>query len=188
MTSTRSRPVLFGLLAAVIVAGLWYQLAWSPQSAALASAHRQAEGATQNLFVAEQRVAHLKHLASIASALKALDVRVTGAVPPTDQVDQLIVEVNGAASAAGIAVGGLSFTPVVAATGRLGVQMNVTGGYLAVEQFLDALRDGPRLVVIDSLSFAPGAGTVAGAPVTVAGTPVTVAIAAHAFVATGATR
>jgi hypothetical protein len=68
------------------------------------------------------------------------------------------------------------------------LQLSINGAYFDVERFLDRLRDGPRLVVIDAVSLSPGDTTVgAGAgAIRGNGTAVTASIVARLFMLGGA--
>jgi Tfp pilus assembly protein PilO len=184
MTSTRrlatSRPALIGIICAMVIVGLWYELFWSPQSRAMSAARQHEADAAQALFVAQQRLGHLKHLSVISPAMRALDARLTAAMPDEDAVDAFIIGVNNEAVASGVTLSALSFATPSGST--IGVQMSVTGGYFAVERFFDAMRDGPRVIVLDSLSLTPG-GT-AGPD----GTMLAVTIGGHLLEAKTGTR
>jgi Tfp pilus assembly protein PilO len=138
--------------------GVWLELFWKPQSAALAAAHKRDQQATTDLFSAEQNLGHLKHLASSEAQLKALGDSMGAAVPQGDDLDTFILEINAMAATTGVRLsevapgaesgskGGLSTIPVT---------IGLDGGYFQVQSFFDAVRSGQRLMVIDSFTESP---------------------------------
>jgi Tfp pilus assembly protein PilO len=171
-----ARPAVFGLIACVVIAAVWYQLLWKPQSSAIASAHGRERTATASLFTAEQRLGHLKKLAANATQLALLDQKLSGAVPDKDSADGFIVELNAEAQAASVGISSLAITPPATAKSgpsgvqTIGLQMNVSGGYFDVQRFLDAIRGGSRLVVIDQLSMSAGPAKTGGSGSAIAAT------------------
>ena len=67
------------------------------------------------------------------------------------------------------------------------MQLAISGGYFDVQSFLHMLRDGPRLVVIDSVSLSAGRATGAAAAAHGNGTAVSGSIVAKLFMVKGAT-
>lgn len=152
------RPAALGLVAAVLVLVAWWQLLWQPQSAALAEARRQGAQASTNLYQAGQRLGHLKHLAATADQMASLDQRVSAAVPPHDDLDGFLLSLNAMSHAAAVQVRSVSPSPPAPGPGglsQIAVSLSVSGGYFDVQRFLDAVKGGPRLVVIDGISEGP---------------------------------
>jgi Tfp pilus assembly protein PilO len=168
----------------VVVLAVWYQLVWKPQGRSIVSAHERQNRATAALFTAEQRLGHLKHLAAESAQFTALSDRLNAAIPAQDHLDAVITDVNAEAASAGLSLSGLTFaTPAASSTGVqiLPAHLSLTGGYFSLLRFLDELRNGPRLVVIDTMSVS-SASASPGVP---AATRLSVTIAARLFVATG---
>ena len=184
MTSTRrfatSKPTLIGIVCAMVIVGLWYEMLWSPQSRSLAAARRREGDASQALFVAQQRLGHLKHLSILAPAMRMLDARLVAAMPDSDAIDGFIIGVNNEAVASGVTLTGITFAQPSGST--ISVQLAITGGYFAVERFFDAMRDGPRLIVLDTLNLSPSG--IPGPD----GTPLSVSIGGHLLEAKTANR
>jgi Tfp pilus assembly protein PilO len=168
--------------------GLWYELAWSAQGQAVATAHSSEQTATNALLTAEQRLGHLKHLSVKSGALDAAGAKLAAAVPSQDDLDGLLLELNGDAAAAGVTVKTLGATqPAVGASAAtpIPLQLTVSGGYFAIQHFLDLLRDGQRLVVVDTLSLASETAPSNGAVASGQGTDLTANIAGRVFMAKG---
>jgi Tfp pilus assembly protein PilO len=168
------RPAAAAVLVAVVVTFAWWHLLWKPQSATLAAARNQQQQATADLVTASQTLGHLKHLKLLAPQLAALEDKISTAVPSSDEIDQFLLQLNAVAGQTGVAVQSLSPGNPSAGSGysTISLQMTVAGGYFNVQQFIDALRSGSRLVIIDTLTESPT--SAAGAP-----TLVTASISAH---------
>jgi hypothetical protein len=67
--------------------------------------------------------------------------------------------------------------------GTIPLQLSVTGGYFAIHRFLDAMRDGARLIVVDAVTLS-GGSTAPGANSS-DGTPLSASITARSFISTG---
>ncbi len=158
MTKALRRPAAVGVLVAIVLAGGWYKLLWQPAGNAITKAHSQTTSASTNLYSVEQSIGHLKHLQLISPKLDVLEHKLSAAAPATPDVDQFILTLNSVSEETGVTLGGLSFSQPTAVPGSLssvGVRFTVNGDYFAVQGFLDALRAGSRIVVIDSLAEAP---------------------------------
>jgi Tfp pilus assembly protein PilO len=183
-----SRAIMIGVALAVAMIGFWYEVAWSAQSQAITTAHGRQQTATSALLTAEQRLLHLKHLSVKAAALDAADAKLTAAVPSQDNLDQWLVDLNGDALSAGVTLNTLGITPpsgATAGTGTIPLQLTLSGGYFAIQRFLDLVRDGSRLVVVDKLTLSPAPGLTKGAPVGGQGTALTATFAGRVFLAKG---
>ena len=192
-----SRAVMVGVAAAAAVLGIWYQLLWSPQTNSLAAAHRRIDASATALIASEQRLGHLKKLSSKSTALDEASAKLISAIPDHDAADAFILDINNYAAASGVAVSTIgiaqpssssssSSTFSAAGVTALPLQLAISGGYFDVENFLRMLRDGPRLVVIDSVSLSAARATGAnGAHGN--GTGVSGSISARLFMVKGAT-
>jgi Tfp pilus assembly protein PilO len=159
VTRSLRRPAAAGGVLALVLVLVWWQLLWQPQSSSLASARLQAQQQTTNLYQAEQTLGHLKHLQAIGGPMAAMEQQVSAAVPSTDAIDGFLLSLNATAQASGVTVDGVSpGVPVAAgALSTIPVSMSLTGPYADMEGFLESLRGGARLLVIDSLTESPGA-------------------------------
>ena len=155
------RPALGALIVGAFLVVAWWQLLWQPQSAALADAHQHSARASTALFDTGQRIGHLKRLAANSGQLAALDQRIQAAVPRSDDLDGFLLALNAMAQSSNVLVRSLVPAPPAAAGGgltALGVRMTVEGGYFDVQRLLDALKSGPRLVILDGLTETPLGG------------------------------
>ena len=178
MTARLRRPAVIGALLCLVFVLGWWQLLWKPQGAALAAAHKKDQQESSNLVTVEQTLGHLKHLQVISPKLAALEARLTSAAPTDDQLDQVLLAVNGLVQSNGITVQTLSVgQPTGSTTGLATMQLHFAGGgdYFAVQDFLDGLRNMPRLMVVDALSESGNKSAKGGSDA------VTFTLSAHLF-------
>jgi Tfp pilus assembly protein PilO len=167
----KARIIGFAVGAAVLLTILWYFVLYSPQSDKLdqAKADKAAQEARESELQA--RLGRLQRLQANASVLEAERVKFATAVPESDDLDKFILDVNSRASAAGVAF--VSIAPAQPTAGGppaaagaptpIALQMQVQGDYFAILRFMEALRDGPRLVTVENFSLSGGgAGPGAG--------------------------
>jgi len=158
MTALR-RPAAAGVLVGLFVLVAWWQLLWNPQASALADAHNADQVASTGLIDAGQTLGHLKHLQTISPQLVALEQQLSNAVPTGSSLDTFLVSVNAMAQSAGVDLDSVSpATPTTLSGGlsQIHVDLSLSGQYFNVQRFLDELKTGGRLVVIDTLTEAPG--------------------------------
>jgi Tfp pilus assembly protein PilO len=193
MKRITARPAILGLVASAVILVVWYQLLWSPQGAAIAAAHHRERTATDGLFIAEQKLGHLKKVASKAPQLTLIDQKLSAAIPDHDAIDQFILDLDAEARASNVTIASFGVTPPGKATTAAGgasgtqpisVQMQLSGGYFDVQHFFGALRDAARLFVIDQVSLS-GTPAKPGAP-PANGSTVQVTLAGRLFVTSAA--
>ena len=170
--SARARTILIGVVAAVLIALAWYFLLWSPQGKDLSTAKDERAAAETRRSELQTRLARLKRLEANQAQLESLRAQLATAIPDADQLDQFILEVNSRAAQAGVVFvsiapqqpGAAAAAPGAPATGptAIGLQIQATGDYFAVLRFMEALRDGPRLVTVETLALSPGGGPTPG--------------------------
>ncbi len=186
------RIVSFGLFGALLLASIWYLTTYRSQSAQLADIHAQTSSVQSN--IADQR-ALAEQLAMAKSALddhKDRILQLTEAVPEKAELADFLSTVNTLASQHHVTIGSISQTPpakssaaaaspppqkagapspstttppVAVDASTMSVALSAQGTYEDVMAFMHGLDTLPRLVVIDSFSFA-AAGTPAGATTT----------------------
>jgi Tfp pilus assembly protein PilO len=148
----------------LITAG-WYFALWSPKGDDLEKAKADRAAAEQRESELSARLAHLKKLEANAAVLEQDRAKLAAAMPTQDQLDTFLLQVNERASQAGVNF--MSIAPqapgAAAAPGTpgagptpIGLQMQVSGDYFAILRFLEQLRDGERLVTVESFSLGRG--------------------------------
>jgi Tfp pilus assembly protein PilO len=171
----KAKLVLIGVGAAVVLTGLWFFLLWKPAGASLDTARAEKVAAVQKASELQTRLAHLKLLEKNADTLEQRKALLATAIPDADQLDQFILQVNERATKAGVSF--VSVSPSQPATGgaapaaaaaaaptNIALQIQVSGDYFQVLKFLEELRDGPRLLTVDTFTLSKGdAGKMTGA-------------------------
>ncbi|MDP9386591.1 MAG: type 4a pilus biogenesis protein PilO [Actinomycetota bacterium] len=171
----KRQTLLIGAAAAAAVLVLWYVLLWSPRQSALSKASERREAAEAKRDELATRVGRLR-ASQKDEPLKLAQVEaLRTTVPDEPQLAAFILDTNDAAAKAGIdfisvapsepapatpATGAAAAGAAPAATAAPGtppaeikLQLQVSGGYFQVLDFLNRLNDLPRLVVTDTLTI-----------------------------------
>jgi Tfp pilus assembly protein PilO len=163
----KAKLVVIGVGAAVVLTGIWFFLLWKPAGASLDEARVEKVAAEQKASELQTRLGHLQLLEKNAAKLEASKALLATAIPQADKLDEFILQVNERATKAGVSFVSVSPTPPAAAAGvgvaasgpmNIGLQIQVTGDYFQLLNFMTELRDGPRLVTVDSFSLSKGEG------------------------------
>lgn len=182
MTSRRTMFIAGAAALAILV--LWYLVLWSPRKAELTDARDErakAESARQELAT---RVTRLRASQKDEPIKRAQVEALRTTIPDDPNLAAFILDTNDAAAKAGIdwlsvspkeptavdpraaAIAAAPVTtkgtgttaPAVPAASRypaeIGLNLQITGGYFQVLDFLNRLNDMPRLVVTDTLNIA----------------------------------
>lgn len=162
----KARLALVGIGASILLIGAWFFLLWSPASDDLDKAKDDRAAEVKRADELEVRLAHLKNLESNAEVLERDRALLAEAIPSADLLDQFILQVNERAARSGVAFvsvspqqpGAAGAAPGAAASGptSVGLQIQATGDYFQLLRFLEELRDGPRLVTVDTFSLSKG--------------------------------
>lgn len=164
----KAKLILIGVGAAVVLTALWFFLLWKPQGQDLDKAKADKAAAQARADQLTTQLAHLKKLEANAAVLERDRALLAAAIPSSDQLDQFILSTNDKASKAGVTF--VSISPqqpsaanaapgTTAAAGGpqvVGLQIQVTGDYFAILRFLEAMRDGDRLVTVENFSLSKG--------------------------------
>ncbi|MBW3556602.1 MAG: type 4a pilus biogenesis protein PilO [Actinobacteria bacterium] len=162
----KSKLILIGVGASLLLTGIWFFVLWSPQGKNLEKAKAEQAAAEQRQSQLQVRLTHLQKLEANAEVLERDRALLATAIPSTDELDAFILQVNERAAKAGVTF--VSVAPQQPAAGAptpgaapgaptaIGLQMQVTGDYFAVLRFMEQLRDGPRLVTVDTFSLSKG--------------------------------
>ena len=162
----KARLALIGIGASIVLIGAWFFLLWKPAGADLDKAKADQAAAEQRASELQSKLAHLKDLEKNAAVLERDRALLAEAIPSGDLLDQFILQVNERAARAGVSFvsvspqqpGAASAAPGAAAGGPtgIGLQIQVTGDYFQLLRFLEELRDGPRLVTVETFSLSKG--------------------------------
>ncbi len=162
----KSKLILIGVGASLLLTGIWFFVLWSPQGKNLEKAKADQAAAEQRASQLQVRLTHLQRLEANAHILERDRALLATAIPSTDELDAFILQVNERAAKAGVVF--VSVAPQQPSAGApapgaaagaptsIGLQMQVTGDYFAVLRFMEQLRDGPRLVTVDNFSLSKG--------------------------------
>lgn len=166
--------------AAVVILALWYAVLWSPQKSALSDATSRREAAEAMRDELTTRVARLRASQKDEPMKRAQVETLRTTIPDEPNLAAFILDTNDAASKSGIdfisvapaepapavpAVPGAA-TPVSvpppggaapagagAPPAEIKLQLQITGGYFQVLDFLNRVNEMPRLVVTDGLTI-----------------------------------
>ncbi len=162
----KSKLILIGVGAALVITGVWFFALWSPQGKNLEKAKADQVAAEQRASQLQVRLTHLQKVEANAHILERDRALLATAIPSTDELDAFILQVNERAARAGVTF--VSVAPQQPSAGApapgaaagaptaIGLQMQVTGDYFAVLRFMEQLRDGPRLVTVENFSLSKG--------------------------------
>lgn len=159
--------ILIGVVASLLLSVGWYFALWKPASANLEEAKTREGAAQTQVDTLTTELARLKQLEANREVLERDLAALGEKLPEEDKLDTFILELNDIATTAGITLQSLSpgepqlaaAADPAAATGPIPItlQMQVQGDYFAILRFMDALRDGTRLVTANNLSLSGGA-------------------------------
>ncbi|HEX2849395.1 MAG TPA: type 4a pilus biogenesis protein PilO [Acidimicrobiales bacterium] len=163
----KAKLILIGVGGAVVIAALWFFLLWKPQGDHLSKAKADKAAAQVRVDQLSTQLAHLKKLEANAAVLERDRALLAAAIPSSDQLDAFILSTNEKAATAGVSFvsispqqpGAANAAPGAAAASGpqvVGLQIQVTGDYFAILRFLEALRDGDRLVTVENFSLSKG--------------------------------
>lgn len=173
---TRRTMLMAGAVAGAVLL-LWYLLLWSPRKADLAEAKERRETAETKRDELATRVARLRSSQKDEPMKRAQVEALRTTIPDEPNLAAFILDTNDAASKSGIdfiSIAPAEPAPAVAAvpaatvaatrstsrtTGsplpaEIQLQLQITGGYFQVLDFLNRVNDLPRLVVTDGLNIA----------------------------------
>ena len=161
----KARLALIGIGASIVLIGAWFFFLWKPASDDLDQAKEDRAAQETRAQELQVRLARLKNLEANADVLERDRALLAEAIPATDLLDQFILQVNERAARAGVSF--VSVAPQQPNTGAaapgtaagpttIGLQIQVTGDYFQLLRFLEELRDGPRLVTVDTFSLSRG--------------------------------
>lgn len=162
------RVIIVAVAAAALLLVLWFLLLWGPEGGQLEDARDREDAAEVQNAALELRLQRLQAAQEQAPQLTARLDRLRRAVPDDPQLAEFILDANHAASEAGVEF--LSISPGVPSAGDgvlppiIRLDINVSGEYFSVLDYLDRLDDLPRIVVVDAVTLTPGGAAAAAGP------------------------
>lgn len=153
--------IVGGTLAVVL---LWWFAILSPKRSATSTARAEADAAVARGQELEQTLARLRELdrnrPQIEADLRALNA----AIPATPDLATFILSANEIAASSGVDFLSIAPSPPAAATTAgaptsVALAIQVKGDFFAVVDYLNRLEDLERIVVVDDISLASGAGS-----------------------------
>lgn len=154
------RNVAIFALALVVLVIVYFFLVWSPQSTRIEEATVAADTEEARVQQLRAELARLKELETRAPQLREQAAKFETAIPNDPRLAEFILQVQDAASASGIDWVSVNPTPPAVAAlptiSEIDLQMNVTGGYFQVQDFLVRLETLPRAVKIGTVNLGAG--------------------------------
>jgi Tfp pilus assembly protein PilO len=163
----KPRLILIGVGAAIVITAVWYFAFWSPKGDDLDKAKADLAAQEQRASELSARLTRLKKLEANADVLERDRALLATAIPTADQLDTFLLQVNERSARAGVDFISIApqqptlttaapGTPEASAPTPVGLQLQVTGDYFAILRFLEQLRDGERLVTVETFSLSKG--------------------------------
>lgn len=154
------RIAMFAGAAIIVVLGAWFMLLWSPKGSELDDARAQNVAAEQKVTELQVKLDRLKDGARREPELLAARDRLVSAVPQRPDLAEFILDVNDAATKAGVDFVAITPTPpgpptIPGGPPSIGVRLEVSGDYFATLDFLDRVADLRRIVVLDEVQLHP---------------------------------
>lgn len=155
------RPVvLIGVAALVAVALVWLFAFFEPQSHKLGSLESQRTSLQQTLVADRARLQQVRRESHHVGQIQAIDARLQGYVPATEDLYTYIQTLSSAGKNAGVTISSLQPSALVAATGTsysaVPITAQVKATYDHLLAFLKAMYALPRLTDVNSVSISGG--------------------------------
>ena len=167
---TRRNMLIAGVAAALILV-LWYFLLWAPRKTELSEAKERRGTAERQRTELAARVERLRAAQKDEPMKRAQIEALRTTIPDEPNLAAFILDTNDAANKAGIEFISVAPSEPAAASGAVGptavstaaapagalpaeirLQLQITGGYFQVLDFLNRVGEMPRLVVTDGLT------------------------------------
>lgn len=173
---TRRNMLIAGVAAGMVLV-LWYVLLWGPRKADFSEARARSEKAETQRKELAARVDRLRAAQKDEPMKRAQVEALRTTIPDEPNLAAFILDTNDAASKAGIdfisiapsvpaapsaqsspvavrTSTGATTLPASAMPAEIRLQLQITGGYFQVLDFLNRVGEMPRLVITDGLSIA----------------------------------
>ncbi len=167
--------------AAAVLIVIWYLAVFSPQKHQLANAHRSYTAAAQQVAQLDQQISQLevveKQLPADNARLKVLDA----AVPHTEDLQDVLVQLHSAATSSGVelttvspsaavstssSATGSAATATAGGTQQISMGLSISGSFAQVMAFMTDLMHLQRVVVVDTATFSPSTGSTISSSLT----------------------
>ncbi len=180
MSRVRGREIyIIAAVVAVVLIVAWYFLLFSPTRSDISSLNDQISQEQTNLAQAKQEVARLEQYKKTAPQARADIVRLSKALPGSEGVPSLLVELGKTASSSGVDLVNITRGTTQQGTpfGVQAINLQVEGQYFDLEDFFYRLENyvdfhnnnfkaSGRLLQLANVSVTGGAATTAGAAIT----------------------
>lgn len=154
------RALIFGAIGSILMLLLWYFMLWSPRQAEIQDAQQRRQAAEDQAATLEGEIRQLQAAQRDEPLKQARRAQLQAAAPDDPALGQFILDVNAAANASGIEFMTITQSPPAPAEGGglsvIALTFAIEGGYFQLLDFMNRLTDLTRVVVIDSVSLAPG--------------------------------
>lgn len=152
--------VLLGAAALVVVVVVWLLAFFEPQSHKLASLDSQKSTLQQTLVQDQARLREVRQESHHVGQIQAIDAKLKGYVPTSEDLYTYIQALSGAGNKAGVTIDSLQPSDMVAASGTsysaIPITAEVKGAYDHLVSFLSAVYNLPRLTDVNSVVITGG--------------------------------
>lgn len=147
-------------LAVIVVAalGLYFYFVWQPQADQLASLSQQSQEEEVKITSAKATLARLENLKRSASKIEAKIIKVDRKIPKAPELPSFLVQLQNMANDASVSITQLKPGEPKDEAGfsRMEADLQISGSYLATENFLFRLENAARAIRVDKLSMRIG--------------------------------
>jgi Tfp pilus assembly protein PilO len=174
--SMKLKVILVSVLTVVVAAG-WFLVSYRPTNKHLAQVRQQVVAERQQVAQLEAQLSHLQALKAHEPQLRAVLARYSAALPSDPNLPQFILQMQDAANRAGVdwlsvaptqpsaptaAAPGTPTTNVATGLREISVNINTTGKYFTLQNFMYRLERLDRALRVDTFTVGGGTGGQSG--------------------------
>lgn len=152
--------VLLGALGLVVIVVVWFVAFFQPESHKLSSLGSQKASLQQTVLLDNARLQRVRAESHHVGEIQAIDAKLKGYVPTTEDLYTYIQTLSGAGNTAGITITSLQPSTVTTASGTsymaIPITADVKGTYDHLLAFLNAIYNLPRLTDVNGLTITGG--------------------------------
>lgn len=156
MTKKLTFKQQLAVLAVIVVAalGLYFYFVWQPQATRLASVDQQTEEEEVKMASAKATLTGLENLKRSAPKIEAKITKINKKIPKTPELPPFLVQLQNMANDASVSITQIKPGEPKDEAGfsRMEVDLQVSGSYMAIENFLFRLENAPRAMRVDQYS------------------------------------